>query len=100
MSETTEPQKTVKQSTKQQMTGTVVSNKMDKTIVVKVDVRKRHPKYHKSYTKSYKFKAHDEENASHIGDRVIIESCRPKSKDKNFTLVKTLRSNSLAAETI
>lgn len=77
-------------STKQQMTGTVVSNKMDKTVVVKVDVRMRHPKYHKSYTKSYKYKAHDESNESQIGDRVIIESCRPMSKDKKFAIVKTL----------
>jgi small subunit ribosomal protein S17 len=85
-----------KKSTKQQMTGVVVSNKMDKTVVVKVDVRKRHPKYHKSYTKSYKFKAHDENNESQIGDRVIIESCRPISKDKVFTVIKTVRTASIA----
>ena len=89
-----------KKPTKQQMTGTVVSNKMDKTVVVKVDVRKRHPKYHKSYTKSYKFKAHDENNGSQIGDRVVIESCRPISKDKMFTVVKTLRTNTLAVEAL
>jgi small subunit ribosomal protein S17 len=79
-----------KKSTKQQMTGVVVSNKMDKTVVVKVDVRMRHPKYHKSYTKSLKYKAHDEANSAHMGDRVIIESCRPISKDKTFTIVKNL----------
>ncbi len=79
-----------KKSTKQQMTGVVVSNKMDKTVVVKVDVRMRHPKYHKSYTKSYKYKAHDEGNAAHMGDRVIIESCKPMSKDKTFTIIKNL----------
>lgn len=87
MTETTE----AKKATKQQMTGTVVSNKMDKTVVVKIDVRKRHPKYHKSYTKSYKFKAHDEANESQIGDRVIIESCKPISKDKVFKVIKTVR---------
>lgn len=70
------------------MTGTVVSNKMDKTVVVKVDVTKRHPKYHKSYTKSYKFKAHDADNSSEIGDKVVIESCRPMSRDKRFVVVK------------
>ncbi len=75
-------------SIKQQLTGTVVSNKMDKTVVVKVDIRKRHPKYHKSYTKSYKYKAHDEENAYEIGDKVVIESTKPLSRDKNFTVVK------------
>lgn len=79
-----------KKSTKQQMTGVVVSNKMEKTVVVKVDVRMRHPKYHKSYTKSQKYKAHDESNATHIGDRVVIESCAPKSKDKSFTIVKNM----------
>ncbi len=82
-----------KKSTKQQMTGVVVSNKMDKTVVVKVDVRMRHPKYHKSYTKSQKYKAHDEANTAEIGDRVIIESCRPISKDKRFTIIKTVNHN-------
>jgi small subunit ribosomal protein S17 len=75
---------------KQQMTGTVVSDKMDKTVVVKVDIRKRHPKYHKSYTKSVKYKAHDEENAYHSGDKVVIESVRPLSRDKRFSVVKKL----------
>lgn len=83
----------VKKSTKQQMTGVVVSNKMDKTAVVKVDVRLRHPKYHKSYTKSYKYKAHDENNEAQMGDRVIIESIRPKSKDKKFAIIKTVNNN-------
>ncbi len=82
-----------KQATKQQMTGVVISNKMDKTVVVKVDVRKRHPKYHKSYTKSYKYKAHDESNEAQIGDRVVIESMRPMSKDKVFRIVKTVTHN-------
>lgn len=77
-----------KKSTKQQMTGLVVSNKMDKTVVVKVDVRMRHPKYHKSYTKSEKYKAHDADNACQIGDKVVIESSRPISKDKSFTVIK------------
>ena len=77
-----------KQVTKQQMTGTVVSNKMDKTVVVKVDVIKRHPKYHKSYTKSYRYKAHDEDNSCEIGDKVVIESVRPMSRDKRFSVIK------------
>jgi len=75
-------------ATKQQLTGTVISNKMDKTVVVKVDLVKRHPKYHKSYTKSYRYKAHDEENTCEIGDKVIIESSRPISKDKRFVVLK------------
>lgn len=77
-----------KKSTKQQMTGSVISNKMDKTVVVKVDVRMRHPKYHKSYTKSLKYKAHDADNACQIGDKVVIESSRPMSRDKKFTVIK------------
>ena len=83
-----------KKTTKQQMTGKVVSNKMDKTVVVKVDVRMRHPKYHKSYTKSVKYKAHDESNAAEIGDQVIIESTRPLSKDKHFAIIKTIKHES------
>ena len=82
-----------KKPTKQQMTGVVVSNKMDKTVVVKVDVRKRHPKYHKSYTKSYKYKAHDDSNSAQIGDRVTIESTRPLSKDKHFAVIKNATTN-------
>ncbi|HMQ01606.1 MAG TPA: 30S ribosomal protein S17 [Candidatus Doudnabacteria bacterium] len=73
---------------KQQLTGIVVSNKMDKTVVVKVDLVKRHPKYHKSYTKSYRYKAHDADNSCSIGDKVVIESSRPISKDKRFTVLK------------
>ncbi len=72
---------------KQQMTGLVTSDKMDKTVVVKVDMRKRHNKYKKSYTVSKKFKAHDETNEYHKGDRVIIESTRPISKDKKFKVI-------------
>jgi small subunit ribosomal protein S17 len=73
---------------KQQLTGLVVSDRMDKTVVVKVDIRKTHAKYKKGYTLSRKFKAHDEENAYHIGDRVVIESIKPKSKEKRFAVIK------------
>ena len=72
---------------KQQLTGLVVSDKMDKTVVVKVDMRKRHAKYKKSYTVSKKFKAHDEKNEYHTGDKVTIESTRPISKDKRFKVI-------------
>lgn len=75
-------------ASKQQMTGIVISNKMDKTVVVKVDVVKRHPKYHKRYTKSYRYKAHDEDNSCEIGEKVVIESSRPLSRDKRFVVVK------------
>ena len=69
------------------MTGLVVSDKMDKTVVVKVDMRKRHAKYKKSYTISKKFKAHDETNQYKTGDRVVIEATRPISKDKKFQVI-------------
>lgn len=72
---------------KQQLIGTVVSDKMSKTVVVKVDMRKRHAKYKKSYTVSKKFKAHDENNEYHTGDKVVIESIRPMSKEKRFKVI-------------
>ena len=72
------------------MVGTVVSDKMDKTIIVKVDSLKRHPKYKKTYRSSKKFKAHDEENAYHTGDKVEIEESRPVSKDKHFKVVRKI----------
>ncbi len=65
----------------------VISDKMHKTVVVKVDMRKRHPKYHKAYTVSKKFKAHDEQNEYHVGDKVVIESIRPMSKEKKFKVL-------------
>lgn len=74
-------------SKKQQIIGTVVSDKMQKTVVVKVDMRKHHSKYKKSYTVSRKFKAHDEHNEYKVGDKVVIESCRPISKDKRFKVI-------------
>ena len=73
---------------KQQLTGMVVSDKMDKTVVVKVDMRKRHPKYKKSYTVSKRFKAHDDTNQYKVGDKVVIESVRPMSKDKRFKVIQ------------
>ena len=72
----------------QPMVGQVVSDKMDKTVVVRIDIKKRHPKYHKTYTISKRFKAHDEENKYKVGDKVVIASTRPISKDKKFIVVE------------
>ncbi len=72
---------------KQNMIGTVVSDIMSKTVVVKVDSRKRHAKYKKSYTVSKRYKAHDENNEYKVGDKVVIESTRPISKDKRFKVI-------------
>jgi len=72
---------------KQQVTGVVVSDKMNKTIVVLVQRFVKHPKYHKFIQISKKYKAHDEENSAKMGDTVTIESCRPISKDKKFRVI-------------
>ena len=72
---------------KQQLVGVVVSDKMVKTVVVRVDSKKRHPKYKKAYTVSKKFKAHDEQGQYHTGDKVIIESIRPMSREKKFKVI-------------
>ena len=76
---------------KQQLIGMVVSDKMTKTVVVKVDSHKRHPKYHKSYTVSKKFKAHDENSEYHVGDKVVIESTRPVSREKKFRVLNKIK---------
>jgi small subunit ribosomal protein S17 len=68
--------------------GVVVSDKMDKTVVVSVSRFVKHPKYGKFYKVSKKYKAHDEENAFHTGDKVEIIETRPISKDKKFKVVK------------
>jgi small subunit ribosomal protein S17 len=68
--------------------GTVVSDKMDKTIVVKVETRVKHKLYGKVVRRSVKFKAHDEENTCHEGDVVKIMETRPLSKDKHWRLVE------------
>jgi small subunit ribosomal protein S17 len=74
-------------SKKQVLKGTVTSDKMMKTVVVEVKRYIKHPKYHKYYTVSKKYKAHDENNEYKVGDIVNIESCRPMSKDKSFAVV-------------
>jgi small subunit ribosomal protein S17 len=73
--------------TKKVLKGVVTSDKMDKTIVVKVTRFVEHSKYGKRIKKSKSYKAHDEENSKKIGDVVEIEETRPISKDKKFKLV-------------
>ncbi len=68
--------------------GVVVSDKMDKTIVVSMSSRVRHPLYGKIIKRTTKFKAHDEENACGIGDTVRVMETRPLSKDKHWRLVE------------
>ena len=69
-------------------TGKVVSNKMDKTIVVAVETKIRHPLYGKTMKKTTKFKAHDENNEANIDDKVLLMETRPLSKDKRWRLVE------------
>jgi small subunit ribosomal protein S17 len=70
--------------------GTVVSNKMDKTVVVAIENRVPHPKYGKTIVQTKRYKAHDEENACNEGDRVRISETRPLSKTKRWVVVETI----------
>ena len=69
-------------------TGKVTSNKMDKTIVVAIENHVKHPLYNKIVKKTYKLKAHDENNECNIGDTVRVMETRPLSKDKRWRLVE------------
>ena len=71
-------------------TGKVLSNKMDKTIVVAVVDNVKHPLYNKIVKRTYKLKAHDEENICNIGDTVKVMETRPLSKDKRWRLVEII----------
>lgn len=73
-------------------TGVVVSDKMEKTVVVKVDRLVKHSVYNKYIKRSVKYKVHDEQNASKTGDRVQIIECRPMSKDKRWSLKQIIES--------
>lgn len=70
--------------------GVVVSDKMDKTIIVKIDRLKWHKKYGKQYKVSKKYKAHDEKNEYKVGDKIIIQECRPISKEKKWRVIKKI----------
>jgi small subunit ribosomal protein S17 len=75
--------------------GIVVSNKMEKTIVVKVESRFSHPIYSKTIVKTKKYLAHDEVSECNIGDQVLLHECRPLSKRKRWKLAKVLSKSSL-----
>ena len=77
-----------KRNLRKERVGIVVSDKMDKTIVVAVSERVKHPLYKKIVNRTKKFKAHDENNACGIGDKVLIAETRPLSKDKCWRLVE------------
>lgn len=67
-------------------TGVVVSDKMDKTVVVQIERLVKHPVYKKYVRRRVKYKVHDERNEAHVGDTVVIEECRPLSKEKRWRL--------------
>ncbi len=79
-----------KRNLRKERTGVVVSNKMDKSIVVAVERRIKHPVYRKFLKKTTKLMAHDEQNNCNIGDKVKIMETRPLSKDKCWRLVEIL----------
>lgn len=75
---------------KKKLQGIVVSDKMQKTVVVQVERIKEHPKYKRRFKIHKKYKAHDENQEYHIGDRVVIEETLPLSKDKNWKVIKKI----------
>jgi len=80
----------VERANRKNKIGRVVSNKMDKTIVVAVETKVRHPLYGKIMNRTTKFKAHDENNEANVNDRVLIMETRPLSKDKRWRLVEVV----------
>ena len=81
-------------SRRQQKIGRVVSNKMDKTIVVVVETLKKHRIYKRTFKQTKRFQAHDEENTCQVGDMVRIEESRPLSKMKRWRLVEIVKRGS------
>ena len=76
---------------KSSIEGQIISHKTDKTAVVKVTMRKSHPKYRKHFTVTKKYKAHDEKNEYQVGDTVQIESSRPISREKRWRIVRKIK---------
>ncbi|MBU4332695.1 30S ribosomal protein S17 [Patescibacteria group bacterium] len=85
---------------KRTLEGIVVSDKNDKTVVVRVDRVKMHSKYHKRFTVSKRYKAHDAKNEYKVGDRVLIQECRPLSKDKRWRIVGRVGKVKIAEEVV
>src|SRR5271166_5520342 len=83
-------------SRRNEKVGNVVSTKMQKTIVVEVEMRKEHPKYKRIVKSSKKFYAHDEQNSARVGDVVRIRETRPTSKLKRWTLEEIVRRSTLS----
>ena len=87
------PESELHRGHRKERVGEVVSDRMDKTIVVRVERRFRHPRFKKVVTAYSKFYAHDEKNEAKIGDRVRIQETRPLSKTKSWRLVEVVERN-------
>ena len=77
--------------------GIVISDKMNKTVVVEIENRYSHPIYSKTLVKTKKYLAHDELEEANIGDQVLVQECRPLSKRKRWKLIKILSKSSLVS---
>ncbi len=93
MAETTTTTAAAERGQRKERIGEVISNKMTKTIIVRVERRFPHPRYKKVVTGYSKFYAHDEKSEAKIGDRVRIQETRPLSKTKNWRLVEVVERN-------
>jgi small subunit ribosomal protein S17 len=87
MAEEKEQNTEKKRGLRKELEGVVISNRMQKSVVVRVDRQVRHPLYQKTIQRSSKFMAHDEENKCRVGDRVVIRETRPISKNKCWRVV-------------
>lgn len=76
---------------RKEFTGTVISDKMQKTIIVRITRMAKHPKYKRIIKRYSKFKVHDEKNIAKVGDMVWIQETRPLSKDKRFRIIEVLK---------
>jgi small subunit ribosomal protein S17 len=86
--QTSEAPSTPERGRRKVRTGVVVSDKMDKTVLVRIDRKVRHPLYRKTIGRSNKLAAHDEHNDAHVGDRVRVAETRPLSKTKRWRVVE------------
>ena len=75
---------------KKRLIGKIISDKMEKTVVVQVEEIKKHPLYKRRYRFHKKYKAHNEKSDLKIGDKVVIEECRPMSKEKRWKVIKKI----------
>ena len=94
------PESNLHRGHRKERVGEVISDKMEKTIVVRVERRFRHPEFKKVVTSYKKFYAHDEKNEAKVGDRVRIQETRPLSKTKTWRLVEVVERNDQAEPVI